>query len=144
MCMCMCIKVFNPNREVKYAVCVFNDCSTIMLPYFSLKFLPPFYAQAQAPKSSAQPVNKNNAIAHKRTHIHAKTTYCFCTSLSNTISFSLCFFSASPTRNRNAEHDTRALHECTAWVVRNYVELVLTYISNKNNYFYLYITPINL
>lgn len=126
---CMCMHgvvyvyiVFNPNWEsiMEPVYCKVANCTTWMQPYFKLNIFTAFLCQSTSPKkqravSQSTPVNKNNANAHYRTNKHTDTAHCFCISpvLSLFHFASLCFTSASPTRNRNTEHEIRALHEYT-------------------------------
>lgn len=95
------IKVVNCSISIQY------------LPYSNIQFLPPFYTKALAPKNSAHsqstPVNKNNAIGHKRTHTYTDTPQCFCTSHSLSLSILLLLPRETGTPNTKQELFTSAL-----------------------------------
>jgi len=120
----MCISYLIPIGNQLWNQCIARlpivqlGCSHIS----SWIFLPPFYAKAQAPKSSAQSVSQRQSIRTTQSHTNALTNTQIqrtvsvslpSLSLSRSLCLSFCFTSASPTRNRNTEHEIRALHEYT-------------------------------
>lgn len=142
--MCICCTLTHTYMHMNLYVCLaivfslawgiqYVDSSIRMQPYFSFIFLPPFYAKAQAPKSSAQAGSQRQSIRTTQSHTNALTTHTdmprahtdrflyLSTSRFVLSPLSLYFTSTAPTRNRNTEHETRDLHEYTARAIKNRV-----------------------
>lgn len=127
------VRVFSYNIQyrLRNKVCgQFNTDAAI----FQLYIFTAFLCQSTSPKKQrtgrqSTPVNKNNAIAHQRTHhthryaagTHRQVSVSL-SLVSRALSLSLYFTSTAPTRNRNTEHETRDLHEYTARAIKNRVQ----------------------
>lgn len=86
--MCICCTLTHTYMHMNLYVCLaivfslawgiqYVDSSIRMQPYFSFIFLPPFYAKAQAPKSSAQAGSQRQSIRTTQSHTNALTTHTY-------------------------------------------------------------------